>query len=115
MSSWLNALGVLKWPSLMLILAPIMAYPFWLRPETAAIECGQMLIGQQGFRVFRSSDGHEYILRPMDPPAGHATGGPPTSTQLPQAGTFREGGYVLNGRYFRSKTSCAPQYKERAL
>jgi hypothetical protein len=62
---WLDALGWLKWPSLLLIASPLAAYPFWLPERAPARDCGPVTVEGRAFRAFRSADGSSVILRPI--------------------------------------------------
>jgi hypothetical protein len=61
---WLDALGWAKWPSLLLIAAPLAAYPFWLPEPPPARSCGTVMWQGQPFQVHRRSDGGDFVLHP---------------------------------------------------
>lgn len=100
---WLDALGWAKWPSLLLILSPIAAYPFWLPAPEPARDCGRVKVNGQTFRVFRSGEGGEFALRPV---FGGRTG-PVVQTSEPTG--FSAGGMTFSGQDpALAGLSCAP-------
>lgn len=64
MTGWLDALGPLKWPSILLILSPLAAYPFWLPDPGPAADCGWVTVNGRSFRAYRPPDSETFILRP---------------------------------------------------
>lgn len=60
---WLDALGVLKWPSVLLVASPLAAYPFWLPAPAPATYCGMFNIAGGTFSAYRVAQ-DRYILRP---------------------------------------------------
>jgi hypothetical protein len=64
MLRWLDPLGPFKWPSLLLVAAPLVAYPFWLpprpRPGPATLSCSKAAL----FIPYRSAGSREVVLRP---------------------------------------------------
>ena len=63
MTRWLDALGPLKWPSLLLVASPLVAYPFWLPEPAPAVGCGLVDVGGRIFTAYRAGP-ESYILRP---------------------------------------------------
>ena len=63
MTRWLDALGGFKWPSLLLIAAPLAAYPFWLPEPVPAENCGLVIVAGHTFRAYRSPDTNAVVLR----------------------------------------------------
>lgn len=61
---WLDTLGRLKWPSLILIASPIAAYPSWVRDEPPALDCGLVQLDGRPFRAFKRAEAGEFVLRP---------------------------------------------------
>lgn len=64
MIKWLDALGLCKWPSLILIASPIAAYPSWVPREQPALDCGLVELDGRLLRAFKRADSDEFVLRP---------------------------------------------------
>lgn len=62
---WLDMLGWFKWPSLILIVSPIAAYPSWVRDEPPALDCGLVQLDGRPFRAFKRAEAGEFVLRPI--------------------------------------------------
>lgn len=90
MMRWLDPLGWLKWPSLLLVASPLAAYPFWSPEPEPAAECGLVAVEGQTFRVFMAADGSAFILRPTSGPVGSARG-----VETKPATGFDAGGMVI--------------------
>jgi hypothetical protein len=92
---WLDALGALKWPSLLFILSPAAAYPFWLAEDAPAEACGRFTVGEQVFEAYPAASAGEIILRPMSAGAAGATR---IKADVPLR--FEAGGMVLDSKSF---------------
>lgn len=92
MIRWLDALGWAKWPSLLLIGAPLAAYPSWITPPVSLKHCGYVALHERSFAVYRSTTAGEFMLHPVKeaPAPAH-----PVVVQEPLA--FRNGGMVISG------------------
>lgn len=61
MIRWLDPLGWFKWPSLALIVSPLVAYSFWLPEPKPAAYCGMMLVEGRPFTVHRMLSGNFHL------------------------------------------------------
>jgi len=104
MMRWLDPLGPLKWPSLLLVASPLAAYPFWSPEPEAAAPCGLVAYEGRLFRAFRQADGSAVILRPTTA-AGPAAALP----RAPQPTGFDAGGAVVSAADPALRAlACAP-------
>jgi hypothetical protein len=94
--SWLDALGPLKWPSLLLVLSPVVAYPFWLPQPVPARPCGQVRVGAQTFDAHQGADG-KLLLHPSLRPNPRAR-----LLSLSGEATFENGAMVVTTDIVRS-------------
>lgn len=63
MMRWLDPLGWMKWPSILLVVSPVAAYPFWLPDAKPAAYCGEVTIEQHVFRVYKTHSTGQFVLR----------------------------------------------------
>jgi hypothetical protein len=64
MMRWLDALGAFKWPSLLLVASPLVAYPSWVpRPELGEW-CETVSVDGRRFEVYRRPGTGDFVLRP---------------------------------------------------
>jgi hypothetical protein len=101
MIRWLDGLGPLKWPSLLLIASPLAAYPYWNPPPVPAVACGSVAIKDTVFRAYRAGDGSTFTLRPVSGPAGSV---PRLDGIEPLA--FEAGGMVVDAKQLRQLVRC---------
>lgn len=64
MIRWLDGLGAFKWPSILLIASPIVAYPSWAPDSSPAEHCGRVMVDGRLFEIYRSTSADQFILRP---------------------------------------------------
>ncbi|HEX8194003.1 MAG TPA: hypothetical protein VF552_14000 [Allosphingosinicella sp.] len=101
MMRWLDGLGPLKWPSLLLVAAPVAAYPYWNPALPPSTDCGIVGIKDQAFRAYRSADGSTFTLRPLARPADTA---PRLVDVEPIA--FDTGGMVVDAKQVLRAVRC---------
>jgi hypothetical protein len=65
MLRWLEVLGPLKWPSILLVLSPIAAYPFWDTRAVPMESCGPVAWRGQAYEAYASPGGDELVLRQL--------------------------------------------------
>lgn len=94
MMRWLDPLGAFKWPSLLLIASPLVAYASWVPRADPAEWCGRVSSAGQAFNVYRRSPG-EFILRPSRYPATAEAGDM-------HASGVESGGMLISGGALRS-------------
>lgn len=100
---WLEVLGPLKWPSLLLVAAPLVAYPFWLPKLPPAKFCGQVTVEEQTFMMYRLGSG-SFILRPA-----HTAGDQALPIKLAQPVGFDAGGMVIDEAVLKgANLTCPP-------
>lgn len=104
MIGWLDPLGWFKWPSLLLVAAPLAAFPFWLPEPEPAADCGLVAVEGLTFRAYRAADGETFILRPTGEAASPAS--PP---KVAAAIAFDAGGMVVDADDpVLAQSSCSP-------
>lgn len=64
MLRWLKVLGPLKWPSILLVLSPIAAYPFWAEQPRPMHSCGPVSWRGQVYEAYTAPGADDVLLRP---------------------------------------------------
>jgi hypothetical protein len=72
MLRWLDALGPMKWPSILLVLSPIAAYPFWAEEPKRMKSCGPVAWRGQVYQGYAAAGVEEIVLRPAGRVNAHA-------------------------------------------